>query len=504
MKRRIACTVILLVISTTGPARAEDGPWQAPIDMSPPGTLVMRFLDRGQARLDPPASFRTPAQQRYQAVLPYCAEATDIACIESVESSGDDGKTWDLATPSTEMDNVEIVNTSYTPTGVIQNKWELWKVDPANKLVGGAKARLFKMPKAAHPKGEDYLVTATIVGNLGPVTTLDSLDVAIAPLTVSPGMCSGLVAWPGMCAERQLFPANTTYRVKLRMGTFLSAFQGWFQGRLAEPVITQTDATGIVSFQGKPVAVSVAKAVVGQPIPAKLTSMFWGIPSGPNDQIPDFSTDSNQMMAMQSWRDYAPYTSDTAEGESPAWRVTSIPMNNMFGVDPTVSKCLSGRKGVTGVMTTNATIYESTPPSWNASDMSLSYQVAGPHKNSRGLIIQGIYDLMLTSEVAKCLWGNNAERATASISVLSGDGSEQTAATVVLNNRAGWVHFVAAGFHYSAEKISVKLKVPPEAPAPAAPTTTTPPAKKSTITCVKGKTVKKVAGTKCPTGFRKK
>lgn len=499
--RRVAFLVGMTLMIAAAPAHADGTPWQAPLEPNPLGTLVMRFLDKGQARLIPPASFRNTTTRGYEAVLPYCANAADTACIESVESSNDDGRTWDRATPAMEMDNVDVVSTAYLATGPVVNKWETWKADPAKNLVGGAKARIFDLPKAAHAAGTQYLVTATVTGGISAVTTLDSLDVSVAPVQVSAADCMPLVTWPGYCPIRQHFPANTTYRVTLRMGSFLAAFQGWFQGRLADPVITQNDSTGSVAFQGKPVAVSVAKAVVGQPIPAKFTARMFGLGTGPNDYIPDFNTDSNQMFAMQTWRDYVGYTSETAEGETPAWRVTSIPMNNMFGADPTVSKCLTGRKGVTGVMTTNATIYDSTPPTWNASDQSLSYQVAAPHNDSTGKLISGIYNLMLTTDVAKCLWGNNAEKATASISVLDAAGAEQTAATVTLNNREGWVHFVAAGFHYSAEKISVALKVPPDAPA--APITPSKPTAAKPITCVKGKTVKKVVG-RCPAGFKKR
>lgn len=508
VKLKIAAGLLLVVgLSGPAPVAADGTPWQAPLEPNPLGTLVMRFLDKGQARLIPPASFRTAATQHYEAVLPACASSADIACIESVESSTDDGKTWDAATPSTEFDSIDVVSTAYLPTGKVDDKWELWNADPAKNLVGGSRARVFTLPKAAHAGGDQYLVTATVSGGTSATATLDSLDVSLAPVQVANGDCATLSKWPGYCPIRQNFPANVTYRVTLRMGSFLGAFQGWFQGRLAEPVINQNDSAGTVSFQGKPVAVSVAKAVVGQPIPPKLTARMFGIGTGPNDYIPDFNTDSNQMFAMQTWRDYTGYTSETAEGETPAWRVTSIPMNNMFGADPTVSRCLSGRKGVTGVMTTNATIYDSTPPTWNSADQSLSYQVAAPHNDSTGKIISGIYNLMLTSDVAKCLWGKNAEKATASISILDSAGAEQTAATVTLNNRAGWVHFVAAGFHYSAEKISVALKVPAEEPP--APTPTPTPTKPSvkpakTITCVKGKTVKKVTTSRCPAGFKKR
>jgi hypothetical protein len=68
----------------------------------------------------------------------------------------------------------------------------------------------------------------------------------------------------------------------------------------------------------------------------------------------------------------------------------------------------------------------------------------------------------------------------------------------------------AGGFTFSTPSIKVKLSQDAPAPAPSASATPTPTAqpvaKKITITCVKGKTSKKVTAIKptCPTGYKKK
>jgi hypothetical protein len=69
----------------------------------------------------------------------------------------------------------------------------------------------------------------------------------------------------------------------------------------------------------------------------------------------------------------------------------------------------------------------------------------------------------------------------------------------------------AKGFTYSAPTIKVKLSQDVPAPAPSATPTPSPiakpaAAKKNSITCVKGKTSKKVTAVnpKCPTGYKKK
>ncbi len=74
------------------------------------------------------------------------------------------------------------------------------------------------------------------------------------------------------------------------------------------------------------------------------------------------------------------------------------------------------------------------------------------------------------------------------------------------------IYFKVAGFTFSTPQIKVKLEVPKAEPTPTpipsdTPTPTAKPAvKKLTITCIKGKVVKKVTAVapKCPSGFKKR
>jgi hypothetical protein len=94
--------------------------------------------------------------------------------------------------------------------------------------------------------------------------------------------------------------------------------------------------------------------------------------------------------------------------------------------------------------------------------------------------------------------------------VLSENGEKQVAVTTV-NEKDGWLYLSAKGFTFSAPVVTVKLSqekaVEDLIPTPT-PSTSAKPAtmKKSSITCVKGKTTKKVTAVnpKCPTGYKKK
>jgi hypothetical protein len=108
----------------------------------------------------------------------------------------------------------------------------------------------------------------------------------------------------------------------------------------------------------------------------------------------------------------------------------------------------------------------------------------------------------MKSEVARCIYGFSSAPVSASVTVTSSDGGVQKVATTLLNERDGWLHLGAYGFGFSSPTLKVKLIQ--EKVVPKASTTVTP--KKSSITCVKGKTSKKVTAVnpKCPTGYKKK
>jgi hypothetical protein len=124
----------------------------------------------------------------------------------------------------------------------------------------------------------------------------------------------------------------------------------------------------------------------------------------------------------------------------------------------------------------------------------LTYKVAGLHYAPDGKTLnEGSYDLVMRSDVARCLYGFSKAPISATVSVV-GEGGENKVATTVVSEKNGWLKLAAYGFTFSSPTISVKLS---QASAPA---------KKTTITCAKGKLTKKVTavGPKCPAGYKKK
>ena len=150
----------------------------------------------------------------------------------------------------------------------------------------------------------------------------------------------------------------------------------------------------------------------------------------------------------------------------------------------------------------------------------------------------GTYDLVLNGEFARCLFDLGEKvPVSATVSIVSND-TESKVQTTFFKDDGEWIRFGAYGFTFSAPTFKVKLtqdpnalavqtvpptptpNVEPKAPevtptvkpkAPEVKPSTTaqainPVAVKKTITCIKGKTTKKVIGVnpKCPTGYKKK
>jgi len=168
-------------------------------------------------------------------------------------------------------------------------------------------------------------------------------------------------------------------------------------------------------------------------------------------------------------------------------------------------------------------LYEDILPKFE--NGSLNYKVGGLHFNPDGTTFKGMYDLVMRSETARCLYGFSNAPISAEISVISVEGEKQVA-TTKLSESKDWIHLSAYNFGFSSPTIKMTLKQeaepsptpiattsPEPSPTPIATTSPEPVVKpaskvinKSTITCVKGKLIKKVSAVspKCPTGFKKK
>ena len=176
------------------------------------------------------------------------------------------------------------------------------------------------------------------------------------------------------------------------------------------------------------------------------------------------------------------------------WSFKTLKNNSASGAN----QCIVSGSGLKGIVTTNSTTYSQGAPEFKSGE--LSYKVASLHNLPDGSEFKGTYDLILNSQVARCLYKFSKAPISATIQVINESGVNQVATTTV-NEKSGWLYLSAKNFTFSSPTVRVKLiqEGAVSSPTPAV-------AKKTTITCVKGKTSKKVTAVKpvCPNGFKKK
>ena len=329
-----------------------------------------------------------------------------------------------------------------------------------------------------------------------------------------------------LCAHRYAFPTGFKYYVKVRT---VQLPAGWLHGRIADPDIQIKVESGIstIEMQGLPMAVpAIYKTYRYADMPAALKDQY-DVPSGAYKLDPNFlrwpstyvqggstshSPDPLQRnnmydpspfskAGMEQIKLWLPFVEDKATASLSYWSVRTLSSAELEGS----SNCYQDSKSVTGIVTTNATQYSAGPPVFDTTQGTLNYQVAAPHYSPDKSEFKGTYDLVIRSDVARCIYGFSKAPINATISITSSDGTPQIATTII-GEKDGWVYLRAKNFGYSAPIIKAKLtqEAPVVVPTPTASAKTV--IKKVTITCIKGKTSKKVTAVKplCPTGYKKK
>lgn len=135
-------------------------------------------------------------------------------------------------------------------------------------------------------------------------------------------------------------------------------------------------------------------------------------------------------------------------------------------------------------------------PSFDASG-GLQLNVSNSHYDTDGKTpFEGRYNGTVPFETASCLWGSNLSSKSQFVAeVIEESTGEKKAATTAVSVNSEALRIDAYGFTFSSPTIRVKYVASEAAVSP----------KKMTITCKKGKVVRKVTSLKprCPAGFKK-
>ena len=286
----------------------------------------------------------------------------------------------------------------------------------------------------------------------------------------------------GRCGRLQDFAAGTKVKVVVRVPKSLG---GWFKGRMKGPNIEVSSFNrdfNRISVEAEPVEVPrVFYEVEREKMTAKEKEFFADSSGGTKYGVGSWALASYG--TIFDWLSYfKEKVNDTAAGTNIVWNFGTVDTGRG-------SRCLVNDSRVQGIVTTNSLGYDGSSPSYSRG--SLNYRVTGLHFSPDGKTpVLGTYDLVMRSDVARCLYGLSRAPVGATITV-AGEG-DTTIATTVVGERNGWLKLAAYGFTFSNKTIKVKLTQ-----------------KRSTITCVsvtKPTNTRKVTGfsPKCPTGFVKR
>lgn len=473
-----------------------------------------------------------------------CEKPGDINCIEEVWARNADGTkiqgTYQRHLPSS--------GTGDFPGEPLMNL-------PASKGSGF----VVKMSGATHKGGnDDYLValrnqttifkkageaatnyTIGVQGLVGAITPFEIIKGGYRAVRVVDGYGSDggvrvtdqgdtcFATEDGICAASRDFASNHRFGLSLRLSQRLS---GWFHGRISEPTISTSvkENTSEISIEAKPVRVAALDFVVPTAeVSQEARNMIfngeeWGV-SGTQQGV-KIVTGLEEDRAQTLLKLFTPNFKDRATRTNEFWTFKTL---SGFR-DDVIYKCSREAGTLGGIVTTNSLLYSAGPPSFNASESSLDYKVSSPHFESSGMEATGTYDLLLRSDVARCIYGFTDAPIKASLEVFSSDGTSKVASTVI-NERDGWLRMSASGFGFSSPVVRAKItqdKVeakpaptatatpfPSASPTPAVVTSAAPSpitktatvTKKKVITCVKGSSTKKISGAKpqCPIGWKK-
>jgi len=484
--------------------------------------LVCSSTDSGDCKSSQTFSFNSE--------LKVCATPSQMDCIVSLSAVDADGNVH----PATFL--------NYTWDHHINE----YQADPAHGLPDDGAPSVWEIPGVSHSSGDQYLLEASLQGG-GPRNAITSTGLSInlfatslyidsnypvssantstqdwmrslqvgtnpdgttrvygfGPLNLPNVKCASFTGTPGQCEAPEVLPMEYSFKVDLRLSKEPT---GWLHGRLDQPSVQ-------IQHQSR----SVELIVTGRAL--KVPTVFYGdqFSSLPNSIQTLYSmcgtwptcsqgASSSQPDAPGAGKKANPLTRNIVSVPNP-WGLNTVTelnqwlpiVKNRATASPTewsihtlsedqlanVNSCFTSISGVDGIVTTNASAYSEGPPTF--SNGTLTYQVAAPHFLNDQSVFKGMYNLIIKSEVAKCLYKFSNAPVSATIQVTDSNGSENLA-TTTFNERDGWDYLSANNFQFSAPTIKIQLR---QAGAPKA------------FICVKGKTklLLKTSQKKCPAGY---
>jgi hypothetical protein len=318
-------------------------------------------------------------------------------------------------------------------------------------------------------------------------------------VTVNPTPSQCVSMDVGVCYRALDSKGDNKYSISVRVPRSIS---GWLRGRASDAnfdVELLNEKSQLITVTAKSVKMPIAGGWINySDLPSGFVEKLY--PSGGYDPNPSSSyylaADPSQGdRGLEEYAAWSPFFKERALTTVSNWS-----FGTNYGSD---QSCLKVPGEISGFVASNASVYSSRPPQWDAATSSLTYKVAAPHYDENGNQNLGTYTLAMPLSSIKCLYGQSNLPPSATVSIAYGS-EVTTVATVSLKSDSGWIFFSANGFHYSSPTIVVKFNKSSSAAAATPKANQSSPATKI-IWCAKGNAKRKITDVKpvCPKGYKK-
>ncbi len=396
-----------------------------------------------------------------------CASEADLGCIEELKISTNGSPTTALNFSAylTSIDpdipedltygipkgaTASIWTATNGDTYLIQAKTSLtWNVvPPATKWKISTNAFILNIHRVIMQP------TNTYVGDKSPMhVALVTPPGGTTPLITTSG--SRCVQTLDKCALPVRFRPSTRISSKVRLP---DSFSGWMTGRLENGIVSTTQLSNQrirYSVEADPSNTYIAG---GASLISQTPISYFG------GSAPTQSWVGHQWPeSLTAYKAHAATFGEKALYTRESWYLQSNNYSMSSMTAPASSRnCFASSSGMVGLMTTNASAFNNSVPSWDSKTGELTYEVASPHFDENGAVATGTYSLSLPPDAVKCLYGDTALPSTVDVDVIEA-GQVQQSQKVTVTQDANWIRFFASGFHFSNPTLKVRLGIAPKA-----------------------------------------
>lgn len=447
-------------------------------------------------------------------------QKTSLACIEGVYSRQIGSQKWEKADLFAQTTTSIRVN----PSETVKATHGAFAASEADFRPQGFASTIWNLPNAKHGDSTSYLLRTQLSGDgCARGSSVDGgcvngLTIDLIPLINQ--VNTKIISSTDL--KYAPFPKGIEYSVNLDLGVFIKAISGWFFNRIENPEIYRWDPwnnpldgnnpPGILQISGAPSVIPIgitdsfnttaipnsfrSKVCTSEPTACTQAGLSFGKAIGIGSEGEGSVLDPSPTLLSEL--EAIPGGVKTL-GYQSRWSSKTAWLEQLTGVNADALSCLTKGRFFLGSVSSNATLFQTTPPVWDPTTQSFAFQVAAPHLDPKGNLNTGNYTMHIPMTQAKCRWGEDVANAKVQISVVSANGDTKvTTVSSIIEN--GMLKFVVSGITYSSPVIKIKLiqnvSVENKNPVRAVP-------KLKTIICTKSKNVRKISAIKpkCPTGW---